>query len=79
MCHNPYFSRWFSAIYTKGDNKMYNKSHNPYFSRWFSAIMMTIGIIKLALSHNPYFSRWFSAICTDGFSKPAPCQSQSLF
>ena len=36
--HNPYFSRWFSAI---GQKKVLEKninSHNPYFSRWFSAI-----------------------------------------
>ena len=37
--HNPYFNRWFSAIWIvevgQGENK---KSHNPYFNRWFSAI-----------------------------------------
>ena len=40
--HNPYFSRWFSAI----DNQMLldiNKfGHNPYFSRWFSAIKKSL-------------------------------------
>ena len=37
--HNPYFSRWFSAI-LKNVLKYFNiKSHNPYFSRWFSAII----------------------------------------
>ena len=40
--HNPYFSRWFSAI-KEEDLKIVKKgSHNPYFSRWFSAIWFTI-------------------------------------
>ncbi len=40
MCHNPYFSRWFSAICNKAglSNRLID-SHNPYFSRWFSAII----------------------------------------
>ena len=37
-CHNPYFSRWFSAIFEQEDKKEGKKGHNPYFSRWFSAI-----------------------------------------
>ena len=37
--HNPYFSRWFSAILQLEINKTMQKSHNPYFSRWFSAIL----------------------------------------
>ena len=41
MSHNPYFNRWFSAIF-KGVLKDFNlKSHNPYFNRWFSAINKT--------------------------------------
>ena len=37
--HNPYFSRWFSAIKGYYLNKKYlDNRHNPYFSRWFSAI-----------------------------------------
>ena len=38
--HNPYFNRWFSAIYHEGDRDwaLY-ESHNPYFNRWFSAIL----------------------------------------
>ena len=38
-CHNPYFNRWFSAIYDTdilGNN--INLCHNPYFNRWFSAM-----------------------------------------
>ena len=37
-CHNPYFSRWFSAISQLYFMERPKKSHNPYFSRWFSAI-----------------------------------------
>ena len=37
--HNPYFSRWFSAIELEHTNNLIiSESHNPYFSRWFSAI-----------------------------------------
>ena len=36
--HNPYFSRWFSAIRENRPKKVHNSRHNPYFSRWFSAI-----------------------------------------
>ena len=38
-CHNPYFSRWFSAISQKLIWNGIMQSHNPYFSRWFSAIL----------------------------------------
>ena len=39
-CHNPYFSRWFSAIiHYWDDTHQVCTSHNPYFSRWFSAIV----------------------------------------
>ena len=37
--HNPYFSRWFSAI--ENEKRLISSipmCHNPYFSRWFSAI-----------------------------------------
>ena len=39
VSHNPYFSRWFSAIkkYIEQEEPEYG-GHNPYFSRWFSAI-----------------------------------------
>ena len=37
-CHNPYFSRWFSAIYNEFIKSIVCYGHNPYFSRWFSAI-----------------------------------------
>ena len=38
-CHNPYFSRWFSAIKVLSDLECEKESHNPYFSRWFSAML----------------------------------------
>ena len=37
--HNPYFNRWFSAIFEKKANQYASRSHNPYFNRWFSAIL----------------------------------------
>ena len=60
--HNPYFSRWFSAI--KDIVRYVNLAmrHNPYFSRWFSAIELEEINEFEKESHNPYFSRWFSAI-----------------
>ena len=36
--HNPYFSRWFSAILNSLEANINVSRHNPYFSRWFSAI-----------------------------------------
>ena len=37
--HNPYFSRWFSAIKDVLQTLLLiDDCHNPYFSRWFSAI-----------------------------------------
>ena len=36
--HNPYFSRWFSAIVLYYALPIKECSHNPYFSRWFSAM-----------------------------------------
>ena len=38
VCHNPYFNRWFSAIYPELIKTDAYDSHNPYFNRWFSAI-----------------------------------------
>ena len=39
--HNPYFNRWFSAIYNNKEQEICGRSHNPYFNRWFSAITKT--------------------------------------
>ena len=38
MSHNPYFNRWFSAIFLKDFKEYIGNCHNPYFNRWFSAI-----------------------------------------
>ena len=40
--HNPYFNRWFSAIYRIRCLRTYKQRHNPYFNRWFSAIAAKI-------------------------------------
>ena len=37
--HNPYFNRWFSAIYKIEQMTEEHYGHNPYFNRWFSAIV----------------------------------------
>ena len=53
ISHNPYFNRWFSAIW-KGwiSNKQYY-CHNPYFNRWFSAIDKKLnGLTKVKLSQS---------------------------
>ena len=38
ISHNPYFSRWFSAMFITSIFCWCLESHNPYFSRWFSAM-----------------------------------------
>ena len=78
-CHNPYFSRWFSAIEEDKQKMAEGTSHNPYFSRWFSAIKQEIIEKEDKNSHNPYFSRWFSAINSNGMDGVIPLKSQSLF
>ena len=45
--HNPYFSRWFSAIVVIKGIKTKCIGHNPYFSRWFSAIRKTKLLISI--------------------------------
>ena len=45
-CHNPYFNRWFSAMWRislRPENC--TMSHNPYFNRWFSAITEVIDAV----------------------------------
>ena len=71
MCHNPYFSRWFSAIALSGIFHLISVCHNPYFSRWFSAIKEIKSYDVLKTCHNPYFSRWFSAMRDE--RKHSPC------
>ena len=60
--HNPYFSRWFSAMWL-----------NYFFvlDMTVTILILVGGFLQYAFStrmmvgdggHNPYFSRWFSAI-----------------
>ena len=77
--HNPYFSRWFSAIKKIEQKKIILYSHNPYFSRWFSAIMLEASVLHWIIGHNPYFSRWFSAIILSILRTKLLQMSQSLF
>ena len=59
MCHNPYFSRWFSAIKLKFYKLTGVLSHNPYFSRWFSAIQNKV--------NQSIFEKVTILILVDGF------------
>ena len=65
--HNPYFNRWFSAIYYACIDGVEIYGHNPYFNRWFSAMIIKTKKYVDLKSHNPYFNRWFSAIKTNKF------------
>ena len=73
ICHNPYFSRWFSAMI-----KMTNKLGH----RWVTILILVDGFLQYKYlenlngfynCHNPYFSRWFSAIALED------CESPYLF
>ena len=79
--HNPYFSRWFSAIY---------KSLRVYaFLNAVTILILVDGFLQSIsqksqlteseMSHNPYFSRWFSAIMLGAYILKMINQSQSLF
>ena len=61
--HNPYFSRWFSAIVQALISKTLTGT--------VTILILVDGFLQYdtlvfncstALCHNPYFSRWFSAI-----------------
>ena len=63
ISHNPYFSRWFSAII-----KMQGTELLAYV---VTILILVDGFLQLVKinkyvnrknSHNPYFSRWFSAM-----------------
>ena len=68
-CHNPYFSRWFSAI-----KKCITISNILVVT----ILILVDGFLQLffqenfsfiTTGHNPYFSRWFSAIRRDDNDK----------
>ena len=53
VSHNPYFNRWFSAIYFYDNELAIVNSHNPYFNRWFSAMKKSIKeLIVLLMSQS---------------------------
>ena len=61
--HNPYFNRWFSAIYLK-DNKEVIVTKVTILILIDGFLQLITGLVKIVPngSHNPYFNRWFSAI-----------------
>ena len=78
--HNPYFNRWFSAIWDYGDLS--------FIAEDVTILILIDGFLQQdyraeimhnAECHNPYFNRWFSAILNS--SKYVICngKSQSLF
>ena len=80
VSHNPYFNRWFSAIY-------YIEVF--YYANKHVTILILIDgflqyLIKLfsrynKICHNPYFNRWFSAIYYLMLRVIIMNMSQSLF
>ena len=51
--HNPYFNRWFSAMFMEYYIPLIGTGHNPYFNRWFSAITnMGLLLMKKILSQS---------------------------
>ena len=79
-CHNPYFSRWFSAIRLYGSNR---SQHRPSQSLFQQMVFCNYEQEKInkedKVSHNPYFSRWFSAIRKNHKTYELFKRSQSLF
>ena len=78
--HNPYFSRWFSAIIAIDNQKKNGKK--------VTILILVDGFLQYGierrdkgdcLGHNPYFSRWFSAIKLSLLQKQGRKKSQSLF
>ena len=67
ISHNPYFSRWFSAIVSSIMDRRIFKRHNPYFSRWFSAIAAKISQNFTLLCKKLVFSDSF---CELYFTQP---------
>ena len=62
--HNPYFNRWFSAIFfQKNSYQTITKVTILILIDGFLQFVINTTIIIPSLGHNPYFNRWFSAIC----------------
>ena len=61
--HNPYFNRWFSAIYVPliGTEVI----DDVTILILIDGFLQSVEVFNMNLedfSHNPYFNRWFSAI-----------------
>ena len=78
--HNPYFNRWFSAIY--GDFKRMEEAG------YVTILILIDGFLQckselcywfVKWCHNPYFNRWFSAIEQLNIIVQVREVSQSLF
>ena len=61
--HNPYFNRWFSAIFINVDNEK--------ILECVTILILIDGFLQYEMlefarageeCHNPYFNRWFSAM-----------------
>ena len=62
-CHNPYFNRWFSAIYRPTKQKpSYREVTILILIDGFLQFLLLLFIHLCLRCHNPYFNRWFSAI-----------------
>ena len=61
--HNPYFNRWFSAIY-KSNITTQTLEHVTILILidGFLQCQNIKELIDSIYCHNPYFNRWFSAI-----------------
>ena len=64
MGHNPYFNRWFSAIYKKMVTLHKDKVTILILIDGFLQCLKKKYKVQFLTRHNPYFNRWFSAICT---------------
>ena len=60
--HNPYFNRWFSAIYIGVDQHIFNIVTILILIDGFLQYYQVKANQLIINCHNPYFNRWFSAI-----------------
>ena len=76
--HNPYFSRWFSAIALVSSNSSKALVTILILVDGFLQFLAHYSTQREDKCHNPYFSRWFSAIYTHNKDLDLN-MSQSLF
>ena len=63
ICHNPYFSRWFSAMLSEMiEEGNFELVTILILVDGFLQYRDNLFIKLFGDSHNPYFSRWFSAM-----------------